>query len=159
MAESERDDEAERFAHSVKGSARNIEAGMLREKAGDLEKWYSKGNKGLPQAQYEEFAAEIEIVMDSLSKLEMPARGMAQEEPSLGPMTETEKAAIISKVSNLLGLARSNDTRVTEKMEELLAAINGKVESEKLSEAQRLIDEWDFESAAELLSSVLSDLT
>ena len=91
--------------------------------------------------------------------LERPERPIVQDERSIRPMTETEKVKIISKVSEALELSRANDTNVAEKMAELLASTDGKVENGRISEAQLLIDHWDFEAATELLSAVLSDLS
>ena len=151
-------DKAEQFAHGLKGSAGNIGALGVGGLAAEIEKWYRDGNEGLPDSLFDRFAEAVDLVAESLAGLATNDDNAKKEETASDLLNESERTEVISKVSELIGLAKSNDTKTAEIIEELVAATDGKPVNSGLSNAMQLIEDWDFESAADLLSTSLVEL-
>lgn len=150
-------DAAERLAHSVKGSAANIGALILQDKAAALEDWCRGGAGDLPERLFEDFTAEFNRVMESLTSLESEKNGEEIKEIA-SPLTEEEKLELETLFAGMIDLLRKGDTAATVLMADLARILQNRVPRSMVSQMQELIDRWEFDAAASHLEKLRSEV-
>jgi polar amino acid transport system substrate-binding protein len=152
-------DEAERMAHSVKGAGGNLGAEELQGVAEKLEKWFKGGGQGLPDNEYEAFLKALNRVLTSISTLdEVIQKDEESDTTTAAPLTEEEKSGLREMLNTVLNLLKTSDTEAADRLEELTIAIQGRVTQKEMTEIQRLVEGWDFETAADRLREIATQI-
>jgi CheY-like chemotaxis protein/HPt (histidine-containing phosphotransfer) domain-containing protein len=152
-------EEAERLAHSIKGAGGNLGADELSGAAESLEKYFKDGGQDLPKQEYENFITALDKVLMSISTLD---EGTQKDEESdttaATPLTEEEKSRLREMFNTILDLLKANDTEAADRLEELTIAIQGRVSQKEITGVQRLVEGWDFETAADRLREMATQI-
>jgi HPt (histidine-containing phosphotransfer) domain-containing protein len=131
---------AERLAHTLKGVAGNIGIVAVQEAAAKVERAIRESD---PSAQgyisdlKRVLAPQIALIRDAL-----PAAGASPE-----PAQAFDRERAVSAIARLLSLIQANDGDATDAVQEVAAALAGKVDAARLDALSKSIDEFAFDDA------------
>jgi HPt (histidine-containing phosphotransfer) domain-containing protein len=131
---------AERLAHTLKGIAGNIGIGPVQEAAAKLEKAIREddGSVGSSLAELKSILGpQVSRIRNALGTATLAAAAPG------GFRAETAAAA----VTRLMSLIEANDGDAADAVQEVAAALSGRVEAGRLSSLRDSVDEFDFDSA------------
>jgi len=144
-------EEAQRLVHTVKGSAGNIGAERLQGRAAELESWYGTAQRKASRSKFDNFSAELNKVLLSLSELRESGRN-ASVTTSKQPFSEKDRKNLADSIDTIVNLLNKGDTGALGMIAEVSKALEGRVGIEKLQKMQQLIERWEFDAAARCLS-------
>lgn len=152
-------EDAGRLAHTVKGTAGNIGAGHLQSASADLEKCCAGGNFEAFNPLFASFSEELRRVMGALSKL---AETQGPAVPAASGGAEYHSEISLEKVNELilgvLELLNKSDTGAAVELQKLAEALKGHVTGDSIAKLKRAIESWDFDTAADHLSSITDQI-
>jgi CheY-like chemotaxis protein/HPt (histidine-containing phosphotransfer) domain-containing protein len=141
---------AERMAHTLKGIAGNIGIGTVQEAAGRLEKAIRDGN---PSA--EALVADLRAVLDP--HLAAIRTALGQSGSTAGPPVAFDSERVAGVMARLMSLIEANDGDAADAVQEVAAALGGRIGPERLDALRESINDFDFEAARTKLSQIAAD--
>ncbi|MDD2667394.1 response regulator [Zoogloea sp.] len=131
--------EAERLAHTLRGTAANLGAGALQEAAAQLEMALRKGTN--PNAAQQNLAAELEALRQMLENA-LPSPGQADHNaPRLGE-AELERA-----INTLIQLIESADGDAPARFRQIRPDLITRIGREKTTEIADALQHYDYDQA------------
>jgi signal transduction histidine kinase/CheY-like chemotaxis protein len=143
-------DEAQIFAHTIKGASGNLGAEELQEAAHVLEKYFKDGKQGLPQTEYNQFTEALGRVVNSLAVLKEEEKLSVQRKDGLKPMLPELAKKIAQKLRDAVEMG--DMAALSELFSELKARDDAvSAYGEKI---ERLADEFDFDGLLTLANTL-----
>jgi len=142
-------EEAIRHAHTVKGVSGNIGATELQKAAADLEAALKVSPSELPESLMDRAKSELERI---LSAIRETTRGSAAgKERATGGTAD-----LIPQLNQLLEKLEEYDSEAEDLIVDILGHVSGSEITHWLKPVHRLIEQYDLETAARELKSVIS---
>jgi CheY-like chemotaxis protein len=150
-------DDAERFAHTVKGVAGNIGVNNLQKSAEDLEAGIRERNTDEYDSLLNDFSRDLDMVITTLQGLEP-----AEDEYEENEERDTQSASPEELVELLSKLAEQIKTRKPKKCAPVIEQISGvswpEAFNESIKEIIKLIGKYKFKDAGTITESIISKL-
>jgi PAS domain S-box-containing protein len=141
---------AERLAHTLKGVAGNIGIIAVQEAAAKVEKAIRESAasaQGYLSELKTALAPQVALIRDALSTFGVTA----------GPAQAFDRERAVSAIARLLSLIQANDGDAADVVQEVAAALAGKVDAARLDALRSAIDEFDFEGARTKLVQIAEE--
>ena len=141
---------AERLAHTLKGVAGNIGIVDVQEAAAKVEKAI---REGAPPAQ--EYISDLKAVLEPRVAVIRKVVNSVPARPEPARAFDREKA--VSAIAKLVSLLEANDGDAADAVQEVAAALAGKVDVVRLEALRNSIDEFDFDGARTKLVQIADE--
>jgi len=144
---------ATRAAHTLKGVAGNIGATDLQEVAKDLEAELKLEKTDALEPLFEAVQAELDRVLPGLSVLD-------EDEPDAADASggEIDLEVITPLLAKLEDLLQDDDAEASDVLDELASRLKGAVVQPELKQLAKLIGQYDFEEALNVMTSLKASL-
>jgi PAS domain S-box-containing protein len=140
---------AERLAHTLKGVAGNIGIGVVQAAAAKVEKAIRDGDTSV------EVLAALKSVLGP--QVESIRTALGEAAPAAVQAEAFNREAAAAAVARLMSLIEANDGDAADAVEEVAAALTGKVETGRLAELRESVAGFDFDDARTKLTQIAAD--
>jgi PAS domain S-box-containing protein len=141
---------AERYAHTLKGSAGNLGMGSVQAAAAKVEKAIRDGNSDV--------SVLLEELEGSLSKQVASIQAaLVDGESTASPQAPFEAGAAGTSIRRLLAMIDASDGEAADVVEEVTANLAARIEPNRLNGLRDAIAEFDFDAARTKLVQIAAD--
>ena len=148
---------AVRLAHTVKGVAATLGAGVLAQVSGELEKALKNEETGKLSNLLEQFASHLNQVMHSIEKSEAGKKGKMESGESSG-QDPVDNVVVGPIIKELFGLMETDLVEARRRLEDLTGHLANSILGEQFKVLENQMDIFDIPAALDTLKAISDGL-